>query len=223
MTDWNIRTAAWKERLQYFGRTLHEYLGPHRWRRSQPIDDRVALARFLDTRASYIAQTSLYGYLRTRAGMRFPELFDDDPFVVSINIAKWHVWLACLSDLAVYTGGMLLRSGSAPAEVVGQLIRGLVEEILAAQGVPEGSDEQYPAHADRVRARVAGCDWTRVTDDDGPFSQSPAAVVRWAPIIDELKELDEGIVLNSVRFRWHEVRRDLRRNLDADGVLRSDG
>jgi hypothetical protein len=71
----------------------------------EPIATPEALARFLDTRASFIAQTSLYGYLRTRAGMRYPELFDDDPFVEGINIAKWHVWLDCLSDLAVYAGG----------------------------------------------------------------------------------------------------------------------
>jgi hypothetical protein len=45
--------------------------------------------------------------------------------------------------------------------------------------------------------------------------------VRWAPIVENLKELDEEIVKNSVRFRWQEIRRDLRRNLDAGAVLRS--
>jgi hypothetical protein len=69
---------------------------------AEPIDSPRSLAQFLDKRASFIAQTSLYGYLRTRAGMRYPELFDDDPFVEAINIAKWHVWLDCLSDITVY-------------------------------------------------------------------------------------------------------------------------
>ncbi|MCZ7562884.1 MAG: hypothetical protein M5U08_02945 [Burkholderiales bacterium] len=70
-----------------------------------------------------------------------------------------------------------------------------------------------------MRARLAACDWGAVEDGEGPFVDSPGALVRWAPIIDELKALDEGIVKNSVRFRWHEVRRDLRHGLDAEAVL----
>ncbi|MGH8707030.1 MAG: hypothetical protein ACREVD_03110, partial [Burkholderiales bacterium] len=83
---------------------------------------------FLQSRASHVAQMTLYGYLRTRAGTRFPELFDNDAFVASINIAKWHVWLACLSDLAVHAGGLLRRAG-ASADEVGKLIQPLVDEV----------------------------------------------------------------------------------------------
>ena len=43
--------------------------------------------------------------------------------------------------------------------------------------------------------------------------------MRLAPVVDELKEFDEPIVLNSVRFRWQEVRRELRKALDAEAVL----
>ena len=45
------------------------------------------------------------------------------------------------------------------------------------------------------------------------------ALVRWAPIMPELKELDAEIVMNSVRFRWQEVRRELRSTLDAAKLL----
>jgi hypothetical protein len=70
-----------------------------------------------------------------------------------------------------------------------------------------------------VRARIALCDWPSVADDETPFSESPAALVRHAPVVDEFKQLDEPIVRNSVRFRWQEVRRALRRDLDAVAVL----
>jgi hypothetical protein len=39
--------------------------------------------------------------------------------------------------------------------------------------------------------------------------------------MDELKQLDEEIVRNSVRFRWQEVRRDFARHLDVQAVLGS--
>lgn len=207
------------ERVAHLGASVRESFGKFRRKRSEPVRDRAALRRFLETRSSYVAQMSLYGYLRTRAGMLYPQLFNEDVFVRSINIAKWHVWLACLSDLAVYTGGLLAQRSHAPSSRAGTLVTELVFSILDETGVPADADADYAGHADRVRARLTGCDWDRVTDDEGPFKESPPSVVRWAPIVDNLKELDEEIVRNSVRFRWQEVRRDLREHLDAEAVL----
>jgi len=197
--------------------TLKSYFGLGR-RRVEPVHDRDALRRFLETRASFVAQTSLYGYLRTRAGQRYPELFDDDEFVVGINIAKWQVWLACLGDVTCFAGGLLVRAGQAP-DAVGALMRALVDEILDATGVPADAGESFADGARAVRERVAACDWASVSDDEGPFSESPDALVHWAPVIDTYKQLDAEIVRNSVRFRWQEIRRQLRENLDAAGVM----
>ncbi|MBI1906967.1 MAG: esterase [Rhodocyclales bacterium] len=195
-------------------RLVREYVGAGR-KRDQPIYTYEDLGRFLDTRASFVAQTSLYGYLRTRAGARYPELFDDDAFVESINIAKWQMWLACLSDLSIYAGGLLAQRTPGTTSGIGEAILATVSGILAATGIPPDAGPAFEEHARRLRARVAGCEWATITDDETPFGESPAALVTWAPIIDELKQLDEDIVRNSVRFRWQEVRRDLRRLLDA--------
>jgi hypothetical protein len=204
-----------------FWKSLPGHLGAGRSSRDRPVADVEGLAYFLRTRASHVAQTSLYGYLRTRAGTRFPELFSDDAFVDSINIAKWHVWLACVSDLAIYAGGMMRRQVLAQGAGVAPLMAGVVNSVLQETGVPAEAGKDFESHASHVRARVAMCDWGAVSDDETAFSQSPAALVQWAPIVDELKQLDEEIVINSVRFRWQEVRRDLRRLLDAQAVLAS--
>jgi hypothetical protein len=211
--------ARWSWQPRAWLRTLLEYFGLARPKRLEPVVDAAGLSSFLGTRASFVAQTSLYGYLRTRAGMRYPELFDDDPFVASINIAKWHVWLACLSDLSVYAGGLLARSPQADPAQVGTLVCSLVDGILAQTGVPADAGAEFADHARQVRERLAGCDWRAVEDGEQAFSASPAALMRWAPVIDELKQLDEGVVTNSIRFRWQEVRRDLRACLDAPAVL----
>jgi len=194
------------------------WLERRRARRARPVVDRDGLAEFIRTRSAHVAQTSLYGYLRTRAGTRFPELFDNDEFVKSINIAKWHVWLDCVSDLAVHAGGLLQRhaGGQAQAE---NIMREIVDAVLVENGTPDEAGGEYPAHAERVRARIALTDWTALPGDDDVFSQSPSGLVYWAPIADELKQLDEEIVRNSVRFRWQEVRRELARLLNADAVL----
>ena len=202
---------------------LTEYLGAGGAGRKPAVADAAALERFLDTRASHIAQTTLYGYLRTRAGTRFPVLFENDAFVVSINHAKWQMWLACLSDIAVYAGGLLaLRSRAGPG-AAGELVRRSVDAILERTGTPGDSGPLFAEEAEAVRDRLRGCDWPAVADDETAFTASPDALVRHAPIIPELMALDEEIVRNSVRFRWQEIRRELRATLDADAALGRDG
>jgi hypothetical protein len=187
------------------------------------VNDRAGLRRFLETRASYMAQTSLYGYLRTRAGMIYPQLFDNDEFVLSRSTSPSGIsgWPACRT-CRFTPGGLLARQSRAPAPEVGALMQG------AGGGNPR-ADTGTPADAGgdfRRTPRACGRGWrtatgTRIADDETPFSESPAALIRWAPIVENLKELDEEIVRNSVRFRWQEIRRDLRRNLDAEAVLGS--
>ena len=66
-----------------------------------------SLTEFVQTRSAYVAQTSLYGYLKTRMGTRFRQVFEDDKFLPSINLAKWQTYGACLSDLTVFALGVL--------------------------------------------------------------------------------------------------------------------
>ena len=198
---------------------LTEYLGAGRAGRRRTLAEPAELREFLDTRASQIAQTTLYGYFRTRAGTRYPVLFDDDAFVVLINRAKWQMWLACLSDLAVYAGGLLAHRSRAGPSAAGELVGRLVEEILERTGTPDDSGPLYAEGAEALRERLRRCDLSAFADDESAFTASPDALVRHAPIMPELMALDEEIVRNSVRFRWQEVRRELRAKLDADAVL----
>lgn len=199
--------------------TIRSYIGLGGEAAPEPVDTPEALARFLDTRASFVAQTSLYGYLRTRAGMRYPELFQDDPFVEAINIAKWHVWLDCLSDIAVHAGSRLALEAPREVSRVARMMTSALDDILASAGAPAEAGDEFAAHAQRVRHRVARTDWLSVGPEDAAFTESPAGLVRWAPVMDELKQLDEEIVRNSVRFRWREVRRDFASRLDAQALL----
>ncbi|MBX3725259.1 MAG: hypothetical protein KF823_05005 [Xanthomonadales bacterium] len=186
--------------------------------RPEPITDTDALRAFVSSRASFIAQTSLYGYLRTRAGQRYPDLFESDPFLVSINLAKWHMFLACLSDLSVYAGGLIARRTALSPEQVRELMLALLDRTLDETGHPTDADAEFPEHARRVRTRIALTDWRRVADDEDCFQASPEALVRWAPVVKEFMQLDESIVRNSVRFHWQEVRGDLRKHLDAHSI-----
>lgn len=182
-----------------------------------PVADLQSLQDFLDTRASHVTQTALYGYLRTRAGARFPELFANDDFAKAINAAKWNIWVACVSDLAVYAGGRL-HAATGGADTA-RVMRAAIDGLLERTGVPTETDAAFAGEVLTLRERLRSCEWGGVADSEAAFSTSPGALVRWAPIMDELKQLDEEIVRNSVRFRWQEVRQELRRLLDAEAVM----
>ena len=198
-----------------FWQMIGDYVGLGRRRKYEPIRDGDALAAYLDSRASHVAQAALYGYLRTRAGTRFPQMFENPDILTSINIAKWHVWLACLGDLGVFTGQCLKQSGELDEDAVRNLIPSAVAQVLEQTGEPDEAGPDFAAARDKLAQRINTCDWNIERDDDTMFSASPEALYSWSPIAEELKERDESIVKNSIRYRWIEVRRLTRRLLDS--------
>ncbi len=203
-------------------KTLADYTGLGGGRSARPITNPEALAAFLKSRASHVAQTSLYGYLKTRAGTRFPEMFENPNLLLAMNMAKWQIWLACLSDLTVYIGGLIRHRTRLDNEQVSQLLGRAVDSILDETGLPADAPEEFPDTVERLKIRVANIDYSSVSDDEFAFSESPEALFRWAPIADELKKRDRVIVRNSVRFRWQEIRRSARKLLEAEKLAAVD-
>ena len=186
------------------------------WRKPPPIATPEALAAFVRTRAAYIAQTTLYGYIKTRAGTRYVSLFEDDVFVESINIAKWRVFVACLADLSVFAAARVALD--AGHDHVGRV---QLARYCFQAGLTQDGEEKI----DPVLRREALCEfderlsglsgWDGLARGEAAFSGSPEALVKWAPIAEELKALDVEIVQNSVRFRWKNVRAELVQRLEG--------
>lgn len=189
-------------------------------RESGRIDSPDSLCRFVSTRAAFIAQKTLYGYVKTRMGTRYPSMFEDDVFIASVNIAKMHVFAACLSDLAVYAVSRALRDAKIDDDLRWSLAeecfnRGLLENLDKSVPVESFSVADAEAHFEQ---RVAFWDWL-----DGPtgpdiFTESPAALYRWSPIAPELKKFDKEIVENSIRYAWHDVRVQFDKRLDGTAL-----
>lgn len=189
-----------------------------RRREDFPIDDLERLADFVASRAAFIAQKSLYGYLRTRIGTRYPKVFEEEPFVESINIAKMHVYAACVSDLAIYAVACASQGTDVSDGVRRAIALRCFDHAMAAnaaQALPE-FDADVPRA--ELLLRLDGTDWGRRARTRDNFDHSPAALVRWAPIAPELKRHDTEIVENSVRFAWNEVRQEFGRRLDTAGI-----
>ena len=202
-----------------FWQKLGHYVGLSGKPKRSAMTDFESLKKFIESRASHVSQTALYGYMKTRAGTRFPEMFEDPGMLMSINIAKWQVWMSCVSDLTVYLGALITQRSVHSAEDVSKMMGQLAEEIVAGTGSPEDAGDNFEEARQSYIQRVRDSLLDRIADDETAFSQSPAALVKWSPIADELKVRDVEIVENSMRFRWIEVRRSARELLDGDSIM----
>lgn len=184
----------------------------------EPVDSVHALEKFVSTRSAFIAQKCLYGYLKTRMGTQFPQMFEDDTFAVSINIAKMNIYDACLSDLAVYATAVSLDGSSAQDETRRRLAarchgKGLDDNT----GIAVESFSPQKARQD-FQSRLTAVAWHGSAKNADCFTKSPDALVRWAPIVKQHKDLDVLFVKNSIRYAWIDMRRILLRKLDRKAI-----
>lgn len=185
-----------------------------------PVSSPEELRRFVQQRAKYMAQTTLYGYLKTRAGTRYTSLFEDEVFVESINIAKWEIYFACVSDLVVYSVARLGHTAQAAPDEMAAIAEHLVVTLFREED--EAPNEFAPRFAkaeDAFLIRAKALDWTGVDDREKAFGQSPQALIEWAPIAPQLKEFDTEIVINSMRFKWKHVRDEVRDQMQSAAVV----
>lgn len=180
----------------------------------QPVDSVERLGQFVGARAAYVAQTALYGYLKTRMGTRFPQYFEDPEFSASIHAAALRVFNSCAGDLTIYAVALVDDGRRLDAPASAALARRCFADALAAGG------GDPPAHdlAAGFAARAERTLWANAVHGMAVFEGSAEDVIRFAPVTDAFKALDHDIVRNSVRFRWLDVRARLEKRLDPAAV-----
>lgn len=188
-------------------------------RDNSPIESAVDVESFVATRAAFVAQKTLYGYLKTRIGTRYPRVFDDAPYVQSINIAKYHIFAACLSDLAIFAVATALND-----QQLSDPSRRALATRCYRRGLDDNADDvpiEFKADESmqNFTARLQVTDWTLRALHWDNFTESPRALLKWAPIADHLKEEDAEIVQNSIKFAWRDIREQFRQRLVQEAVL----
>ncbi len=187
-------------------------------RDTTPIDSVAALEDFVATRSAYLAQKTLYGYVKTRMGIRYPAMFEDKNIIASLNIAKLQVFAACLSDLTIYAVATALHGLA-----VGNDDRQEMARRCYAAGlheiIPDASAEfSAQNHIGEFDLRLAETDWQRGALQPENFTRSPRALFRWAPIEDKLKNFDSEIIENSVKYAWRDIREQFHKRIDGGAV-----
>lgn len=180
-----------------------------------PIETVDGLIDFVQTRSSYIAQTSLFGYLKERMGTSYPKFFEDEVFVNSINAAKLRVYRACLSDLCIYAAAAVAHESSLSEAEVEQLSLHCFSSGLDYAEMDASTKAQA---IEAFQSRASGTNWPQAIIGGNAFSVSPVELVAAAPVIEDFKRLDSEIVVNSISFRWRDVKEQFGKRIRPEEV-----
>ena len=179
-------------------------------RGEDPVKTRQELINFIDSRAAFVSQVTLYTYVKARAGTQYPKLFENADFLTSLKMARWHIYGAAVCDLTLFAAAQLRVHGGLSNDAAEQFAASILDDILPNYPQDDIADDQFAAMCARGKQRAAIADWNDIAVGPAAFQSSSDAVFRWAPIADELKCDDEEILRNSIHLRWIGVRRDLK-------------
>ena len=192
---------------------MREYLFPLRkiTNRFKSINSKEDLQNFIQERSAHVTQTTLYGYLKTRIGTRYTLMLEDEKFAESINIAKWNIYVAAISDLTFYVFSYLINQKNLKQNEAEEIFINIINNELQ-NGL---SNEIYENAKKEFTSKARAANWQNLYLEN-PFKDSGLALYNWSPIADELKVLDKEIVLNSIKLKWNLVEnefKDLTKNL----------
>ena len=188
------------EKLRITLKTMGEYLFPVEKVTSyfKSIKSKKDLQKFIQQRSAHVTQTTLYGYLKTRIGVKFTAMVEDDVFSKSINIAKWNIYMTAIADCSLYVFSYLIVEKNLKENDCKEIYLDIIENEKE-NGL---TDEIYQRAKQEFLNRYDKINFNKYYLEN-PFKESCLALYNWAPIADELKTLDKEIVLNSMRLKWN--------------------
>ena len=162
------------------------------------------LEDFIQSKSAWVTQVTLYGYLKTRMGTRYVLHFENDEFMASVNLAKWNMYAVALQDLTFFTFSYLKNNLNYQDINKAKEIFLKILDDETTNKMPLDIIEEAKKN---FNERLQNINWNTYYNDL-PFNPSALSLYKWAPIADELKNLDRKIVLNSVILKWDIVKKE---------------
>ena len=170
------------------------------------IKSKQDLENFVQERSAHVTQTTLYGYLKTRIGVKYIAMMEDERFLESVNIAKWNIYTVALADCAFYVFSYLISEKNLKDNNCKEMFL----KILETERKNGLSEEIYNNGKTNFLKRFENINFNNYYIND-PFKESGEALYYWSPIADELKTLDKKIVLNSISLKWGLMKDELKK------------
>ena len=168
------------------------------------IDD---LRFFIQKKSAWISQVTLFNYLKTRMGLKYVTMFDDEKFLTSINKAKWNIYSIALQDLIFFSISFLkvfynFQDVDKAKEIYKEILNDEIKNGMPEEIIVNGK-KTFNGRLEKINWETYYNSW--------PFNESALALYEWAPVADELKTLDRKIVLNSMILKWDNIKEEFQK------------
>ena len=168
------------------------------------------LEEFIQTKSAWVAQVTLYSYLKTRMGTRYVLHFENDEFMKSVNLAKWNIYAVSLQDLTFYVFSYLkINFQFKDLEKAKEIFNNILDDEILNKMPQDILEEAKKTFEERLNKM----NWDNQINDY-PFNQSALSLFKWAPIAEELKNLDRKIVLNSMILKWDIIKKEFSERIE---------
>ena len=186
--------------------------------RQNRIEEVESLRSFVSSRSSYMAQVSLYGYLKARAGTQYVSLIKDPLFASSMKTARNQIFFACLMDLTLHVLKTIYARKPQNFQNLDPFARQFFIQTLAK--APEEVFESLEREKIilEFEKHLSRHNWSGTDDSHESFSGSRSALLKWAPVVEEFKIQDEEIVSNSIHFKWLRVCQEFEKLTDFEKI-----
>ena len=162
------------------------------------------LEDFIQSKSAWVTQVTLYGYLKTRMGTRYVLHFENDKFMASVNLAKWNMYAVALQDLTFFSFSYL-KTNLNYQDI--DKAKEVFLKILDDETINKMPLDIIEEAKKNFNERLQNINWNTYYNNL-PFNPSALSLYKWAPIAEELKQLDRKIVLNSVILKWDIIKKE---------------
>ena len=170
------------------------------------IKNFLDLEEFIQKKSAWVSQVTLYNYLKTRMGTKYVLHFDNDVFMSSVNLAKWNIYYVALQDLTFFTFSYLkVNFNYNDTTQAKEIFYKILDDEISNKMPLDIIDEAKKTFNERLEK----IDF-EIYYKDLPFNPSALSLYKWAPISEELKNLDRKIVLNSMILKWDIIREEFK-------------
>ena len=185
---------------------VRDYLFPYEKisKKFLKINSETDLVNFIKEKSAFVTQSTLYGYLKTRMGLKQNLMFTDDVFVDSVNKAKWNIFSEAVTDLTFFSISFLKTKHNIDNLDPNKIYETILQNEIS-NGLPKEMCEKYKS---KFKQKLISFN-IKEYSNNSPFANSCNALFHWAPIADELKVLDKEVVINSIKNKWMLVVADL--------------
>ena len=162
------------------------------------------LENFIQSKSAWVTQVTLYSYLKTRMGTRYVLHFENDKFMASVNLAKWNMYAVALQDLTFFSFSYL-KTNLNYQDI--DKAKEVFLKILDDETINKMPLDIIEEAKKSFNERLQNINWNTYYNNL-PFNPSALSLYKWAPIAEELKQLDRKIVLNSVILKWDIIKKE---------------